>query len=184
LPRQFDDANFDRVSQGGPGAAPTPVEENLQAAIAASPTGATQPAAVAIAASPTGATQNGFLVTITTSVAHGLTAGQSVTISGVGVSSYNGTFPVVAILSSTRFTYIAGVSGLATSGGGTSASATATIQTATSHGLVAGQLVTTSGVGVAGYNPPTARRISTDVPVGQRFLLTVRPISYIMLTTK
>jgi hypothetical protein len=33
-------------------------------------------------------------------------------------------------------------------------------------------------------HPQPARRISTDVPVGQRFLLTVRPISYIMLTTK
>src|SRR5437016_699313 len=64
LPRQFDDTNFDRVSQGGPGAAPTPVEENIQVAIVAGPTGATQPSAVTIAASPTGATQNGFLVTI------------------------------------------------------------------------------------------------------------------------
>src|SRR5947199_9360984 len=40
LPRQFDDTNFDRVSQGGPGAAPTPVEENIQVAITAAPTGA------------------------------------------------------------------------------------------------------------------------------------------------
>src|SRR5579859_480403 len=152
LPRQFDDTNFDRVSQGGPGGAPTCVEENIQVAIAASPTGATQPAAVAIAASPTGATQNGFLVTITTSSAHGLSAGQSVTVAGVGVAGYNGTFPVAAILSNTQFTYIAGVSGLAASGGGTSASATATIQTTTAHGLAVGQLVTTTGIGVAGYN--------------------------------
>jgi len=152
LPRQFDDTNFDRVSQGGPGAAPVPVEENIQVAIAASPTGATQPAAVSIAASPTGTTQNGFLVTITTSAAHGLSAGQSVTITGVGVSAYNGTFPVVAILSATQFTYIAGVSGLAASGGGTSANATATIQTTTAHGFSSGQLVTTTGIGVANYN--------------------------------
>jgi hypothetical protein len=152
LPRQFDDTSFDRVSQGGPGAAPTCVEENIQVAIAASPTGATQPAAVAIAASPSGATQNGFLVTITTSSAHGLSAGQSVTIAGVGVAGYNGTFPVAAILSTTQFTYIAGVSGLAASGGGTSASATATIQTSTAHGFSAGQLVTTTGIGVAAYN--------------------------------
>src|SRR2546421_3683801 len=45
--------------------------------------------------------------------AHGLAAGQSATIAGVGVSGYNGTVPVVSILSSTQFTYIAGVSGLA-----------------------------------------------------------------------
>ena len=152
LPRQYDDTNFDRVSQGGPGGGPTPVDENVIVSVAASPNGATQPAAVAIAASPNGAIENGFLATITTTAAHGLSAGQSVTVAGVGVAGYNGTFPVVAVLSSTQFTYIAGASGLAASGGGTSASATATIQTTAAHGFVTGQLVTTAGIGVAGYN--------------------------------
>jgi len=152
LPRQFDDTNFDRVSQSGPGAGPSVVDENVLVTIAASPTGATQPSAVTIATSPTGATENGFLVTITTTSPHGLSAGQSATISGVAVTGYNGTFPIVAVPSSTQFTYIAGASGLAASGGGTSASATATIQTTTAHGLVVGQLVTTSGIAVAGYN--------------------------------
>jgi hypothetical protein len=152
LPRQYDDTNFDRVSQGGPGAGPTVVDENVIVAIVASPTGATQPAAVTIAASPTGATENGFLVTITTTAAHGLSAGQSVTISGVGVASYNGTFPVVSAPTSTQFTFIAGASGLASSGGGTAASATATIQATAAHGFVVGQLVTTTGIAVAGYN--------------------------------
>jgi hypothetical protein len=152
LPRQYDDTNFDRVSQTGPGAGPTAVDENIIVSVAASPTGATQPAAVAIAASPTGATENGFLVTVTTTAAHGLSAGQSVTIAGVPVSGYNGTFPVVATPSGTQFTYIAGVSGLTASGGGTSASATATIITTTAHGLVVGQLVTTTGIAIAGYN--------------------------------
>src|SRR5690349_1444449 len=152
LPRQFDDANFDRVSQDGPAGAPGVVEENVIVAIAASPNGATQPAAVAIAASPAGATQNGLLVTITTSAAHGLSSGESVTVSGVGVAAYNGTFPVVAVPNSTQFTYIAGASGLAASGGGNAASATASIQTASAHGFLAGQLVTTAGIGVAGYN--------------------------------
>src|SRR5712691_3764936 len=152
LPRQFDDTNFDRVSQTGPGAGPTVVDENVIVAVVASPNGATQPAAVGIAASPNGASENGFLVTITTSAAHGLSAGQSATVAGVGVSGYNGTFPVVSVPSSTQFTYIAGASGLAASGGGTAASATATIQTTAAHGFVAGQLVTTSGIGIAGYN--------------------------------
>ncbi len=152
LPRQYDDTNLDRVSQGGPGAAPTAVEESVVVSIAASPNGATQPVALAIAASPSGATQSEFLVTITTSAPHGLIAGQSTTIAGVGVSNYNGTFPIVAVLSATQFTYILGVSGLAASGGGTSASCTATIQTSIPHGFSLGQLVTTSGIGVAGYN--------------------------------
>src|SRR5882762_4381471 len=152
LPRQYDDTNFDRVSQGGPGAGPTVVDENVTVAISASPNGATQPAAVTIAASPNGASENGFLVTITTTAAHGLSAGQSVTVVGVGVAGYNGTFPVVSAPTTAQFTYIAGASGLAASGGGTAASATATIQTTAAHGFVAGQLVTTTGIGVAGYN--------------------------------
>jgi hypothetical protein len=152
LPRQYDDTNLDRVSQGGPGAAPTAVEENVVVAISPGPTGATQPAAVAIAPSPAGATQSGFLVTVTTTAAHGLTAGQSVTISGIGVANYNGTFPVSAVPNSTQFTYILGISGLTTSGGGIAASCLATIQTASSHGFVSGQLVTTSGISVTGYN--------------------------------
>jgi hypothetical protein len=169
LPRQYDDTNFDRVSQSGPGASPTAVDENVMVGVVASPNGATQPAAVAIATSPNGATQNGFLVTITTTVAHGLSAGQSVTIAGVGVGGYNGTFPVVAVPSSTQFTYIAGASGLAGSGGGTAASATATIQTTTAHGFVAGQLVTTSGIGVTAYNGTFA---ITSVPDATHFTIT------------
>ena len=169
LPRQFDDTNFDRVSQSGPGAGPTVIDENVIVAIAASPNGATQPAAVSIAASPNGATENGFLVTITTTAAHGLNAGDSVTIAGVGTSAYNGTFPVVSIPSTTQFTYIAGVSGLPASGGGTAASATATIQTASSHGFVTGQLVTTSGIGVSAYNGTFS---ITSVPDSTHFTFT------------
>ncbi|HVM59347.1 MAG TPA: hypothetical protein VMV72_00635 [Verrucomicrobiae bacterium] len=152
LPRQYDDTNLDRVSQSGPGAGPTVMDENVSAGIMASPSGAAQPAAVAIAASPGGATENGYLVTITTSATHGLSAGQTVTVAGVGVSGYNGTFAVLSVLSSTQFTYVVGATGLANSGGGTTASATVTIQTASAHGLVSGQLVTINGVGVSAYN--------------------------------
>src|SRR5438105_3708829 len=169
LPRQYDDTNFDRVSQSGAGAGPTVLDENVIVSVTASPNGATQPAAVAIAASPNGATQNGFLVTITTTVAHGLSAGNSMTIAGVGVSAYNGTFPVVAVPSSTQFSYIAGASGLAASGGGTAASATATIQTNAAHGFVAGQLVTTTGIGVSAYNGTFA---ITTVPDATHFAFT------------
>jgi hypothetical protein len=169
LPRQFDDTNFDRVSQSAPGAGPTVVDENVIVAVVASPNGATQPAAVAIAASPNGASENGFLVTITASAAHGLSAGQSVTVAGVGIAGYNGTFPVASAPSSTQFTYIAGASGLAASGGGTAASATATIQTAAAHGFVVGQLVTTTSIGIAGYNGTFA---ITSVPDSTHFTLT------------
>src|SRR5258708_4159793 len=152
LPRQFDDTNFDRVSQGGPGAGPTVVDENVIVAVVATPAGATQPSALTIVAGPAGANENGFLVTITTTAAHGVSVGQSVTVTGVGIAGYNGTFPIVSIPSSTQFTYIAGASGLAASGGGTAASATAMIQTAAAHGFVVGQLVTMTSIAVAGYH--------------------------------
>jgi len=152
LPRQYDDTNLDRVSQTGPAGAPTVVDENVIVSIAASPSGATQPAACSILASPNGASESGYLVTITTSAAHGLAAGQTVTISGVAVSNYNGTFAVISVPSSNQFTYVCGTNGLANSGAGTAASATVTIQTAAPHGLTSGQLVTIAGVAVTSYN--------------------------------
>ena len=152
LPRQYDDTNFDRVSQSSPGAGPTVVDEIVSVSIAAGPNGATQPAAVAILASPTGATQNGYLVSITTSAAHGLTIGQTVTISGVLFAPYNGTYSVVSVPTSTQFTYVCGTNNLPASGGGAAASATVTIQTSASHNFVVGQLVAISGVTVGAYN--------------------------------
>ncbi len=74
---------------------------------------------VNIAASPTGATEAGTTVTITTTTPHGFVVGQSVSISGVGVAGYNGGFKITGTPTTTSFTYTAGTSGLAASGGGT-----------------------------------------------------------------
>ena len=68
--------------------------------------------------SPSGATESGTTVTITTTAAHGFVAGQTVLISGVSVSGYNGTFTIASVPSSTTFTYTAG-SGLSAGSGGT-----------------------------------------------------------------
>ena len=70
-------------------------------------------------ASSNGATESGTTVTITTTAAHKFAVGQNAMILGVGVSGYNGTFPIVSIPSTTTFTYTATASGLADSGGGT-----------------------------------------------------------------
>jgi hypothetical protein len=72
-----------------------------------------------IAASPTGATESGNTVTITTTAAHTFNAGSPVTIAGVGVAGYNGTFTIATIVSTTKFTYTDATAGLAASGGGT-----------------------------------------------------------------
>ena len=153
IPRQFDDTNLDRVSQVGAGVAPTVADENAAAqTIAASAGGATQPAAATIAASPNGATQAGFVATFTTTGAHGFAVGNSVVVSGVGVTGYNGTWQVASVPSSTTFTAYLLTSGLAASGAGSVGLSTATITTTAPHGFSVNQLVNITGVGVAGYN--------------------------------
>jgi hypothetical protein len=75
--------------------------------------------AVAIAASPTGATAAGTTATFTTTAPHRLAVGSSVTVAGVGVAAYNGTWTVVTTPTATRFTATIGTSNPAASGGGT-----------------------------------------------------------------
>src|SRR5262249_56878076 len=51
------------------------------------------------------------VATITTAAPHGFVVGQNVTISNVtGVTTYNGTFTITAVLSPTQFQYILPVS--------------------------------------------------------------------------
>jgi hypothetical protein len=66
-----------------------------------------------------GARESGNTVTISTAAAHGRAVGDFVTISGVGVAGYNGTFQITAVPSPRTFEYTAASSGLANSGGGT-----------------------------------------------------------------
>jgi type IV pilus assembly protein PilY1 len=76
--------------------------------------------AATIATSPVGARElAGTTVTITTTTAHGFGVGESVTIAGVGVAGYNGTWVITSVPTSTTFTYTAATSPLANSGGGT-----------------------------------------------------------------
>ncbi len=72
-----------------------------------------------VASAPNGATESGSTVTIATSAAHNLSVGQKVTIAGVGVAGYNGTFTITSIPTANTFTYTDGTAGLAASGGGT-----------------------------------------------------------------
>jgi len=87
LPRQFDDTNFDRVSQSGPGAGPA--------------------SAADVVASIASITRNSNFVTVTTQTAHNLLSGDQAVIAGVtgGTTAFNGTFAVAVILDATHFTY-------------------------------------------------------------------------------
>lgn len=67
----------------------------------------------------TSATESGTTATLTTDKPHGFQVGMRVTVSGVSVAGYNGTFTVTGTPSPTTFTYTAGQSGLANGSGGT-----------------------------------------------------------------
>ena len=137
-----------------------------------------QPLSLAINGAPSatsrgGAEETGNTVTIATGSAHTLQVGDTVTISGVGVADYNGTWTVTAVPTSRSFQYTNPTAGLATSGGGTvtlavpgatESGTTVTISTSAPHGRSVGDVVTIASVGVAGYNGtwtitavPTAR---------------------------
>jgi len=65
----------------------------------------------------TGARSGSATVTITTAVAHGYSNGDSVTIGGMSVAAYNGTFTIGGV-TATTFTYTAGSSATDTATGG------------------------------------------------------------------
>jgi autotransporter-associated beta strand protein len=88
-----------------------------------------------IAASPLGATEIGSTATITTTTPHELQAGDTVTVSGVGVAGYDGTFTILSVPSPTTFTYALPVTGLANSGGGTLAASYTIAQNLVLSGL-------------------------------------------------
>jgi hypothetical protein len=71
-----------------------------------------------------GLVESGHTATVWTTASQGLAVGQPVTISGAGVSGYNGTFTVASLpggSTGTTFTYTDPNTGLANSGGGTAA---------------------------------------------------------------
>lgn len=148
LPRQYDDVNFDRISQVGPGQSPTAVDENAVANLLASPVGATQAAPVAV----NSASQNGNIVTLTTLGTFNILIGDPVIVLGVG-SGYDGTWPVLTNPNSQTITFAVSTAGLAPLGsGGTMQNGITSFSLSTPLPLVAGLQITIAGVGVMGYN--------------------------------
>ncbi len=99
----------------------------------------------------------GSVVTGTTSVPHGLTAGNPHTISGVSPSGYNGSF-TIATPTGTTFTYTT-TNGITASPATVNGSITpalsyglTAIATIPGHGFVAGNNITVTGADVAAYN--------------------------------
>jgi DNA-binding beta-propeller fold protein YncE len=75
------------------------------------------PPAITLTIASNGAVRSNNVVTITTTAAHNLAVGQVVTISGVTDTSFNGTFTVASVPSSTMFTYPQTASNVTSSGG-------------------------------------------------------------------
>ena len=85
MPRQYDGANLDRVSQIGPGAGPAMVAD--------------------VIANISAISRGSNVVTVTTATATGMLPTDQVVIAGVTDTTYNGTFPVASIIDSLHFTY-------------------------------------------------------------------------------
>lgn len=143
LPRQFDDTNFDRVSQCGPGEAPHVTDENVSVPISSS-------AQFGLTSIVT-ASESGNIITFTTATPHLLILGTNVVITSVTDPDYNGNYPVLAVLSSTAFTVLSPNSGLSPSSGGFCEDTRVGIVTTTAYPFGLGDYVTISGAG-AGYD--------------------------------
>jgi YVTN family beta-propeller protein len=100
--------------------------------------------------SSNGAKRSSNTVTITTTAAHGLTVNEQVKIAGVDDSSFDGTFTVATVPSSTSFTYTQTGSD-ATSGNGTVSAAAALVTVSVNQNV--------RGVSI---NPQTEMAILTD----------------------
>lgn len=122
---------FDRVSQEGPGEGAPEIIVTIAAAESAK----------TVAAAPNGAVRASNLVTITTTTAHDMVSGLSVAIAGVTDGTFNGTFVIKDVPSTTTFTYDQ------TGADATSGAGTATIAPQMAAGLhsVAVCFITRSG---------------------------------------
>lgn len=114
---------------------------------------------------PSGAIRSSNIVTIQTTTPHGFLAGQTVTISGVDNTPFNGTFTIASTPTATTFTYPQ--LGLNVSSGGGSASVdyviqplagavrssgVTTITTVGNHNLIAGQLIAVERVNDSSFD--------------------------------
>ncbi|MCY2986578.1 MAG: dockerin type I domain-containing protein [Planctomycetota bacterium] len=126
-----------------------------------------------------GASETGHTVTITTSAAHHLVVGQKVTIAGVGVAGYNGTFLITGVPSGTggtTFTYTNPTSDLGGSGGGTVVTLADGYDKLAAYGRIGNEfrwLVDTNNDGVA-----EVRQVNNKDVVGAVMNINGRPIAW------
>jgi hypothetical protein len=125
------------------------------------------------------ATPQNIINTFTTSIAHGLTVGETAWIVGVGVSSYNGQVTVLTIPTAETFTAAAAFTGLANSGGGFVIE-TVGVTTATAHGLNVGDPFQIAGAQTTGGLFPFDNNVNGN-PASWMVYIVVNPTSFIFL---
>lgn len=149
IPRQYDGAFYDRVTHDGPAAAPVAQDYAAQVNIAGANGIVPFFATVNISA----ALENGNIVTVTTATAHGLFAGEEISIQGVVAAAYNGVWLVLQVTDQFTFTYFNGTAGLPAQGAaGTVRPVTVEVTTTTPHQMIAGAQFTIIGNSAAVYN--------------------------------
>lgn len=169
MPRQYNDTLVERVSQGGPGAAPSVTDESNSVGVQASPTGL-----VPLSAFPIGSiSQSGNTVTFNTTsggpVGSISQIGDVLLIAGYSGTGapYNGTWTISAIPGPQIFQFVSTSTGLPTiaATGNVSFGLVSTILSS-NFTLAATQLVTISGATNVAYNVQYAVRLGGTATTG------------------
>jgi hypothetical protein len=171
IPRQYDDTNWDRVSQVGPGVAPVATDQTPTAyTIAAA--GVPGLSVTSQGFTVTYASQVGNIVSLRLNLAPGasLQPGDPILVAGVGVGGYNGTFAVLAV-NGLVVQMVNPTSGLAPSSGGTATTYLILVTTTTATPFTAGESVIIASAGLAGYDGLFTVRI-----VGSSTVFSVGPV--------
>ena len=170
IPRQYDDTNWDRVSQQGPGAAPVAADENVVQNILASPNGLVALGNFTVVS----ASEVGYLVTMTLAgAAPGNTKsvfqpGDAWLVAGVG-AGYNGTVVIQTVVQNALnliVTYFSATANLAAVGAGGTVNTPYYVVTNDAGSTILpsqGSSVTIAGAGVGGYDGTWPVRLSIGV---------------------
>jgi YVTN family beta-propeller protein len=125
-------------------------------------------AAVIAIATSNGAVRAGNVVTITTTTPHGFSVGQTVTISGVTDTSFNGTFTIVSVPSTTTFTYAQTAANATSGSGAASSNAVTWAVNDVAGGNSTFGTITSGGVYTAPSTLPPATTVSIVAGTGAR----------------
>src|SRR6185312_11488688 len=136
VPRQYDGTNFDRLTQDGPGAAPTCAPYSSTGTISSIANVGVSISAVTCSPDPNAATAT---LVVTTSAAHGLLAGQYVSL--VGIPIYNGVYAVTGVPSTTSFTVTYAFVPLTTTAYSLTPTSVATLTFGVAHNLLVGDVI-------------------------------------------